>query len=154
MDYEEQKIGARIFKRALEYPARQIAKNGGVKGSVVIEKILSNDDVRYGYNDASNKYEDLMASDIIGPTKSTVAAEGERTSRERAKNEPRGSSRRVSPLLLRQCFSFTPSEINVLSHLGYMSADVTRGHGGDDGGDDRPPPHQIPTGCEGLLGQL
>ncbi|GKF12666.1 TCP-1/cpn60 chaperonin family protein [Tanacetum coccineum] len=69
MDYKEQKIGAGIFKRALEYPARQIAKNGGVKGSVVIKKILSNDDVRYGYNDASNEYEDLMASDIIGPTK-------------------------------------------------------------------------------------
>ncbi|GJW77265.1 receptor-like serine/threonine-protein kinase SD1-8 [Tanacetum coccineum] len=69
MDYEEQKIWAGIFKRALEYPARQIAKNGGVNGSVVIEKIFSNDDVRYGYNDSSNEYEDLKAVDIIGPTK-------------------------------------------------------------------------------------
>ncbi|GKA83880.1 hypothetical protein Tco_0805475 [Tanacetum coccineum] len=33
-----------------------------------------------------------------------------------------------------------------------MSADVARGHGGDDGGDDRPSPHQIPTGCGGCLG--
>ncbi|GJR00505.1 retrotransposon gag domain, retroviral aspartyl protease [Tanacetum coccineum] len=33
-----------------------------------------------------------------------------------------------------------------------MSADVARGHGDDGGGDDRPPPHQIPTGCEGCLG--
>ncbi|GJR48104.1 hypothetical protein Tco_1316207 [Tanacetum coccineum] len=33
-----------------------------------------------------------------------------------------------------------------------MSADVARGHGGDGGGDDRPPPHQIPTGCGGCLG--
>ncbi|GJX88013.1 TCP-1/cpn60 chaperonin family protein [Tanacetum coccineum] len=40
MDYKEQKIGAGIFKRALEYPARQIAKNGGVNGSVVIEKVF------------------------------------------------------------------------------------------------------------------
>ncbi|GJR01835.1 TCP-1/cpn60 chaperonin family protein [Tanacetum coccineum] len=69
MDNEEQKIGAEIFKRALEYPARQIAKNAGVNGSVVIEKVLSNDDVRYGYNAASNKYEDLMAAGIIDPTK-------------------------------------------------------------------------------------
>lgn len=69
MDNEEQKIGADIFKRALEYPARQIAKNAGVNGSVVIEKVFSNDDIRYGYNAASNKYEDLMAAGIIDPTK-------------------------------------------------------------------------------------
>ncbi|GKC70498.1 hypothetical protein Tco_1116381 [Tanacetum coccineum] len=33
-----------------------------------------------------------------------------------------------------------------------MSADVARGYGGDGGGDDHPPPHQIPTGCGGCLG--
>ncbi|GKF77101.1 hypothetical protein Tco_0229571, partial [Tanacetum coccineum] len=32
-----------------------------------------------------------------------------------------------------------------------MSADVARGHDGDDGGDDRPPPNQVPTGCGGCL---
>lgn len=69
MDNEEQKIGADIFKRALEYPARQIAKNAGVNGSIVVEKVLSNDDMRYGYNAASNQYEDLMAAGIIDPTK-------------------------------------------------------------------------------------
>ncbi|GJR82706.1 RNA-directed DNA polymerase, eukaryota, partial [Tanacetum coccineum] len=36
--------------------------------------------------------------------------------------------------------------------VNVMSADVARGHGGDGGGDDRPPPHQIPTGCGGCLG--
>lgn len=35
------KIGAEIFKRALSYPARQIAKNAGVNGNVVIEKVQS-----------------------------------------------------------------------------------------------------------------
>ncbi|KAL4574607.1 hypothetical protein LXL04_021441 [Taraxacum kok-saghyz] len=69
LDNEEQKIGAEIFKRALEYPVRQIAKNAGVNGSVVIEKVLSNDNMTYGYNAASNKYEDLMAAGIIDPTK-------------------------------------------------------------------------------------
>ncbi|KAI7737630.1 hypothetical protein M8C21_017064 [Ambrosia artemisiifolia] len=69
MDNEEQKIGADIFKRALEYPARQIAKNAGVNGSVVIEKVLLNGDTRYGYNAARNKYEDLIAVGIIDPTK-------------------------------------------------------------------------------------
>ncbi|GJR36784.1 hypothetical protein Tco_1212468 [Tanacetum coccineum] len=35
---------------------------------------------------------------------------------------------------------------------GLMSADVARAHGGDGGGDDRPPPYQVPTGCGGCLG--
>ncbi|XP_071715985.1 ruBisCO large subunit-binding protein subunit beta, chloroplastic-like [Rutidosis leptorrhynchoides] len=69
MDNEEQKIGADIFKRALEYPARQIAKNAGINGSVVIEKVLCNDDLNYGYNAARNQYEDLMAAGIMDPTK-------------------------------------------------------------------------------------
>ena len=37
--YVKLKIGAEIFKRALSYPARQIAKNAGVNGNVVIEKV-------------------------------------------------------------------------------------------------------------------
>ncbi|XP_034690732.1 chaperonin 60 subunit beta 4, chloroplastic-like isoform X3 [Vitis riparia] len=62
-------IGAEIFKRALTYPARLIAKNAGVNDSVVIEKVLSNDDIRYGYNAAIDCYEDLMAAGIMDPSK-------------------------------------------------------------------------------------
>ncbi|KAL7132592.1 hypothetical protein ABFS83_12G085200 [Erythranthe nasuta] len=69
LDNEEQKIGADILKRALSYPARQIAKNAGVNGSTVIQKILLSDDVNYGYNAAKDRYEDLMAAGIIDPTK-------------------------------------------------------------------------------------
>ncbi|XP_034690649.1 chaperonin 60 subunit beta 4, chloroplastic-like isoform X2 [Vitis riparia] len=69
LDNEEQKIGAEIFKRALTYPARLIAKNAGVNDSVVIEKVLSNDDIRYGYNAAIDCYEDLMAAGIMDPSK-------------------------------------------------------------------------------------
>ncbi|KAG6429827.1 hypothetical protein SASPL_107881 [Salvia splendens] len=69
LDNEEQKIGADIFKKALSYPARQIAKNAGVNGNTVIYKILSSDDVRFGYNAASNTYEDLMAAGILDPSK-------------------------------------------------------------------------------------
>ncbi|KAL8035293.1 hypothetical protein ABFX02_12G088300 [Erythranthe guttata] len=69
LDNEEQKIGADILKRALSYPARQIAKNAGVNGSTVIQKILLSDDVNYGYNAAKDIYEDLMAAGIIDPTK-------------------------------------------------------------------------------------
>lgn len=46
-----------------------IAKNAGVNGSVVIEKVLSNDNPNYGYNAATGNYEDLMAAGIIDPTK-------------------------------------------------------------------------------------
>ncbi|KAK6229790.1 hypothetical protein SCA6_018741 [Theobroma cacao] len=63
------KIGAEIFKRALSYPTKLIAENAGVNGSVVVEKVLFNDDIRYGYNAASNSYEDLMKAGIMDPTK-------------------------------------------------------------------------------------
>ncbi|CAK7326446.1 unnamed protein product [Dovyalis caffra] len=69
LDNEEQKIGAEIFKRALSYPARLIAKNAGVNGNVVINQVLSNADVRYGYNAATDTYEDLITAGIIDPTK-------------------------------------------------------------------------------------
>ncbi|KAH9309687.1 hypothetical protein KI387_037598, partial [Taxus chinensis] len=58
-----------IVKRALTYPVKLIAKNAGVNGSVVVEKVLSNDNPKYGYNVATRKYEDLMAAGIIDPIK-------------------------------------------------------------------------------------
>ncbi|KAJ6431961.1 60 KDA HEAT SHOCK PROTEIN MITOCHONDRIAL [Salix viminalis] len=69
LDNEEQKIGAEIFKRALSYPARLIAKNAGVNGNVVINQVLSNADITYGYNAATDTYEDLITAGIIDPTK-------------------------------------------------------------------------------------
>ncbi|XP_048427420.1 ruBisCO large subunit-binding protein subunit beta, chloroplastic [Pyrus x bretschneideri] len=69
LDNEEQKIGAEIFKRALSYPVKLIAKNAGVNGSVVVEKVLSNDDMGYGYNAAKDCYEDLMKAGIMDPSK-------------------------------------------------------------------------------------
>ncbi|MED6217699.1 hypothetical protein PIB30_020154 [Stylosanthes scabra] len=66
---DEEKVGADIVKRALSYPLKLIAKNAGVNGSVVSEKVLSSDNYRYGYNAATGKYEDLMAAGIIDPTK-------------------------------------------------------------------------------------
>ncbi|CAL8994809.1 unnamed protein product [Prunus brigantina] len=69
LDNEEQKIGAEIFKRALSYPVKLIAKNAGVNGNVVVEKILSNDNMGYGYNAAKDCYEDLMKAGIMDPSK-------------------------------------------------------------------------------------
>ncbi|KAK2376012.1 TCP-1/cpn60 chaperonin family protein [Trifolium repens] len=69
LDNEEQKIGAEIFKRALSYPTRKIAKNAGVNGNVVINKVLSDDNMNFGYNAATDCYEDLIKARIIDPTK-------------------------------------------------------------------------------------
>lgn len=69
LDNDDQKIGADIVKRALSYPAKQIAKNAGVNGNIVVEKILSVDNMKYGYNAARDRYEDLMAAKILDPAK-------------------------------------------------------------------------------------
>ncbi|KAI3888295.1 hypothetical protein MKW92_046190 [Papaver armeniacum] len=69
LDNDEQKVGAEIVRRALCYPLKLIAKNAGDNGSVVMEKVLSNDNFKFGYNAATGKYEDLMAAGIIDPTK-------------------------------------------------------------------------------------
>ncbi|KMZ69424.1 Chaperonin 60 subunit beta 2, chloroplastic [Zostera marina] len=69
LENDEQKVGAEIVRKALSYPLKLIAKNAGVNGSVVTEKVLSNDNVKFGYNAATGKYEDLMSVGIIDPTK-------------------------------------------------------------------------------------
>lgn len=69
LDNYEQQVGADIVKRALSYPLKLIAKNAGVNGSVVVEKVLSNDNPNFGYNAATGTYEDLVAAGIIDPTK-------------------------------------------------------------------------------------
>eukprot|EP00250_Pteridium_aquilinum_P033854 c6493_g1_i1 orf=115-1968(+) len=69
LENNEQQVGADIVKRALSYPLKLIAKNAGVNGSVVVEKILANDDCKFGYNAATGNYEDLMAAGIIDPAK-------------------------------------------------------------------------------------
>ncbi|KAG8049882.1 hypothetical protein GUJ93_ZPchr0009g2448 [Zizania palustris] len=69
LDNMEQKIGADIFKQALSYPTALIANNAGMNGNFVVEKVLLNDDSRYGYNAAKNCYEDLMSAGILDPSK-------------------------------------------------------------------------------------
>ncbi|XP_044983809.1 ruBisCO large subunit-binding protein subunit beta, chloroplastic-like [Hordeum vulgare subsp. vulgare] len=69
LENDEQKVGAEIVRKSLSYPLKLIAKNAGVNGSVVTEKVLVNDNFRYDYNAATGKYEDLMAAGIIDPTK-------------------------------------------------------------------------------------
>lgn len=69
LENDEQKVGADIVKRALSYPLKLIAKNAGVNGSVVVEKVKANDNVNFGYNAGTGVYEDLMVAGIIDPAK-------------------------------------------------------------------------------------
>lgn len=66
-------VGINIVKRALEEPLRQIAKNGGVEGSVVIEKV-KNSEKGIGFNILSQELVDMVKAGIVDPTKVTRSA--------------------------------------------------------------------------------
>ncbi len=70
----EEKIGAKIVQRGLEAPARQIAINAGLEGSVICEKVRNSKDPSYGFNAQTSVYEDLVAAGIIDPVKVTRSA--------------------------------------------------------------------------------
>jgi chaperonin GroEL len=69
----DQKVGAKIVKRALEEPIRQIAGNAGQEGSIVVDKVKAKSG-SYGFNAQSEEYEDLMESGVIDPAKVTRLA--------------------------------------------------------------------------------
>jgi chaperonin GroEL len=68
-DNDDQKVGIEIVRRALSYPARLIAENAGVDGSIVIGKILESNNANYGFDAQSGTYVDMVKSGIIDPTK-------------------------------------------------------------------------------------
>ena len=70
----DEKIGAQIIRRAIEEPLRLIVGNAGEEGAVVIGKVLENKEAHYGYNAATNKFEDLVKAGVIDPTKVTRTA--------------------------------------------------------------------------------
>jgi chaperonin GroEL len=69
-DSDEQ-IGVSIVKRALEEPLRQIVQNTGQEGAVIAEKVRSEKNANFGYNAATEHFEDLVAAGIIDPAKVT-----------------------------------------------------------------------------------
>ena len=71
----DERTGAKIVLKALEAPLRQIAKNAGLEGSVIIDKIVSANKPNYGF-DAQNEVfvEDMIAAGIVDPTKVTRSA--------------------------------------------------------------------------------
>jgi len=69
LDNPDQSVGIEIVRKALQAPVRQIAENAGVEGSIVVGKLLENKAANFGYNAATNKYEDLVKSGVIDPVK-------------------------------------------------------------------------------------
>jgi len=67
---DEEKVGLNILRRSLEEPIRQIAINGGKDGAVIAEEVKKHEG-NYGYNAATDKYEDMVVAGIIDPTKVT-----------------------------------------------------------------------------------
>jgi len=68
-DNEDQKHGIEIVRKAISWPARQIAINAGDDGSIVVGKILEKDTYAFGYDAQTGEYGDLMSKGIIDPTK-------------------------------------------------------------------------------------
>ena len=65
----DEKTGASIVLKAVEEPLRQIAKNAGLDGSVIVNTIITSKKANYGYDALKNEYTDMVASGIIDPTK-------------------------------------------------------------------------------------
>jgi chaperonin GroEL len=65
---EEQKAGVNIIRRAIEEPLRIIAQNAGIEGSIVVDKVKQGKGA-YGFNAATEEYEDLLKAGVIDPTK-------------------------------------------------------------------------------------
>jgi chaperonin GroEL len=69
----DEAVGTMIVKRALEEPIRQLAYNAGAEGSIVVQKVREGTGA-FGYNVATDAYEDLLTSGVIDPTKVTRTA--------------------------------------------------------------------------------
>jgi chaperonin GroEL len=66
---DDQRHGIEIVRKALSWPARQIAINAGEDGSIVVGKILEKDSYAYGFDAVSEEYGNLVSKGIIDPTK-------------------------------------------------------------------------------------
>ena len=66
---DDQKTGVEIVRKALSWPARQIAINAGEDGSIIVGKILEKDQYAYGFDAQNGEYVNMLAKGIIDPTK-------------------------------------------------------------------------------------
>ncbi|MBO5421235.1 MAG: chaperonin GroEL [Clostridia bacterium] len=70
----DEKTGIKIVLKALEEPARQIAANAGLEGSVIVNTIMTSDKAGCGYNFATGEFVDMFDAGILDPTKVTRSA--------------------------------------------------------------------------------
>lgn len=71
---EAQKAGIKIVYKALQAPAKQIAENAGLDGSVIANKIMENDNPNYGFDAQKEQYGDMINFGIVDPAKVTRTA--------------------------------------------------------------------------------
>jgi chaperonin GroEL len=71
---DDQKTGVEIVRKALSWPARQIALNSGEDGSIIVARILDKDSYAFGFDAQSGEYGNMLAKGIIDPTKVVRAA--------------------------------------------------------------------------------
>jgi len=70
----DEQFGLDIVRRACEEPLRQIVLNSGHEGAIVVEKVRENENANFGYNAATDQYEDMVECGVIDPTKVTRTA--------------------------------------------------------------------------------
>jgi chaperonin GroEL len=70
----DEQIGVDIVRRACEEPLRQIVANSGTEGAIVVGKVRENADANFGFNAATDTYENLVGAGVIDPTKVTRTA--------------------------------------------------------------------------------
>jgi chaperonin GroEL len=74
LDDEDEQIGVNIIRRALEEPLRKIVENAGKEGAVIVERIKSDKNDSFGFNAATEVFEDLVKAGVIDPAKVTRTA--------------------------------------------------------------------------------
>src|SRR5688500_5899829 len=70
----DQKVGVDLIRKAIEAPMRWIATNAGQEGSIVVAKVRESDKAEFGYNAATDTYEDLVKAGVSDPTKGVRSA--------------------------------------------------------------------------------
>ena len=70
----DEKTGVSIVLKSLEAPIRQIAKNAGLEGSVIVDKIVTSGKPNYGFDAYNEQYTDMISAGIVDPTKVTRSA--------------------------------------------------------------------------------
>tara|TARA_Y100000588_G_scaffold290280_2_gene309102 strand:+ start:2264 stop:3904 length:1641 start_codon:yes stop_codon:yes gene_type:complete len=70
---DDEEVGAAIVRRAVESPIKQLCANAGIEGAVIAQKVIEGDG-SFGYNVATDEYEDLIKAGVVDPTKVTRTA--------------------------------------------------------------------------------